>query len=186
MPYIDVIQPGQAGGRLKEIYEDLAKSRGKIAEIHKIQSLNPETIVRHMDLYMAIMYGKSPLKRVLREMMGVVVSRANKCEYCVRHHAAAVAHYWKDDDRTQQLMKDYTKAGLEETEMVFCELAWHMTLRPGEKTSLGWIEKLKEKGVTDRAILDAMLVISYFNFVNRMVLGLGVELEDDPGGYRYQ
>jgi hypothetical protein len=29
-------------------------------------------------------------------------------------------------------------------------------------------------------------VVSYFNFVNRMVLALGVELEKDAGGYRYE
>jgi len=34
--------------------------------------------------------------------------------------------------------------------------------------------------------LDATLVISYFNFVNRMVLGLGVAPdEDEIGGYNY-
>jgi hypothetical protein len=30
------------------------------------------------------------------------------------------------------------------------------------------------------------MIIAYFNFVNRIVLGLGVELEEDRGrGYRY-
>jgi alkylhydroperoxidase family enzyme len=49
------------------------------------------------------------------------------------------------------------------------------------------VEKLRELGASDRAILDADLVIAYFNFVNRLVLGLGVELEDDEGkGYRYE
>lgn len=34
--------------------------------------------------------------------------------------------------------------------------------------------------------MDAHLVIAYFNFVNRLVLGLGVELEQDQGqGYKY-
>ena len=38
---------------------------------------------------------------------------------------------------------------------------------------------------SDREILDATLVISYFNFVNRNVLALGVELEEDPSGFNY-
>ncbi len=29
-------------------------------------------------------------------------------------------------------------------------------------------------------------MVSYSDFVNRMVLGLGVELEQDPGGYEYE
>ena len=41
-------------------------------------------------------------------------------------------------------------------------------------------------GLSDKAILDATLVVSYFNFVNRMVLGLGVNLESNQAkGYNY-
>ena len=59
MPYINVIEHSQAEGQLKSIYDDLVEKRGKLAEVHKIQSLNPPTIVAHMDLYMSIMFGKS-------------------------------------------------------------------------------------------------------------------------------
>ncbi len=45
---------------------------------------------------------------------------------------------------------------------------------------------LRAVGLSDAAILDATLVISYFNFVNRIVLSLGVDIEQDSGkGYKY-
>ncbi len=45
---------------------------------------------------------------------------------------------------------------------------------------------LRKQGLTDKAILDVALVTSYFNFVNRMVLSLGVQLEEHEGeGYKY-
>jgi alkylhydroperoxidase family enzyme len=45
---------------------------------------------------------------------------------------------------------------------------------------------MKDSGLDDRSILDAALVIAYFNFVNRLVLGLGVETEQEgTGGYIY-
>jgi hypothetical protein len=78
MARIKVIQENEAQGELQEIYQDLIQSRGKLAEVHKIQSLNPKTILSHMNLYMDIMYGQSPLKRAQREMIAVVVSVANK------------------------------------------------------------------------------------------------------------
>ena len=68
MAKIKVIQPEEAEGELKNIYQDIISSRGKIAEVHKIQSLNPQSIVNHMDLYQTVMFGQSPLKRVQREM----------------------------------------------------------------------------------------------------------------------
>jgi hypothetical protein len=78
MALIDIIQPEEAQGELKEIYDKVLKSRGKIAEIHKIQSLNPTSIINHMDLYMTLMYSQSPLKRVTREMIAVMVSKVNE------------------------------------------------------------------------------------------------------------
>jgi uncharacterized peroxidase-related enzyme len=186
MPRIEVIQPEDADGRLKEIYDGIAKSRGKIAEVHKIQSLNPETITNHMDLYLNVMFGKSPLKRYQREMMAVVVSRANACTYCQRHHMEALEHFWKDPERLERLRSDYREVDLSGVDRALCDYAWELTVDPGAAERRDPTLVLRSQGLSDRAILDATLVVSYFNFVNRMVVGLGVELEQDPGGYTYE
>ncbi len=39
------------------------------------------------------------------------------------------------------------------------------------------VEQLREHGFDDRAILDICLVVSYYNFANRVADGLGIELE---------
>ncbi len=186
MAKIEIIQPDQATGELQSIYEDLVKTRGKVAEVHKIQSLNPKSIVNHMDLYMTIMFGKSPLKRVQREMMAVVVSKENDCEYCQVHHAEAVQNFWKDEEKTNQLKEDFSKIELSEVDYALCEYAKKVTSNPGLSNNEDLTTPLRNLGLEDRAILDATLVISYFNFVNRIVLTLGVELEENPGGYKYE
>ncbi len=186
MSHIEVIQPGNATGELKEIYEGLVISRGKIAEVHKIQSLNPKSITDHMNLYMTIMFGKSPLKRVQREMIGVVVSSANDCKYCQIHHIEAVNNFWKDDNRANRLKDDYRRAELNDIDNVLCDYAWKLTKNPGLANERIMVEPLKGLGIEDRAILDATLIIAYFNFVNRIVLSLGVDLENEPGGYKYE
>lgn len=186
MARIQVIGYEESEGELREIYEDLIQSRGKLAGIHQIQSLNPKTITHHMDLYMSIMFGKSPLKRVQREMLGVVVSRANGCAYCQIHHLEAVKHYWKDDERAEQLRNDYRKAALPAGDLALCRYADALTRAPEKaEQDSHYLQPLKNAGFSDRAILDATLVVSYFNFVNRMVLALGVDVEHNPGGYKY-
>ena len=185
MALIEVIQPEEAEGELKQIYDDLIQSRGQIAEVHKIQSLNPKSIVNHMDLYMTLLYGKSPIKRVIREMIAVVVSTANQCEYCQIHHLEAVNHYWKDNKKASQFKNDYLSVELSEVESLYCRYAKSHTLKPGDDKS-EIINKLKDLKQSDRAILDATMIIGYFNFVNRIVAGLGVELESDSGkGYKF-
>lgn len=186
MAFIPIIQHEESEGELKEIYDNLVKTRGKLAEVHKIQSLNPKSIVNHMDLYMTIMFGKSPLRRNEREMIATVVSSANKCPYCITHHGEALNHFWKDQERVDRLVKDYSTASLTSRELTLCRYASVLTLSPEDIDEKDHIQKLARVGVTDRALLDATLVIAYFNFVNRIVMGLGVDLESEGGeGYNY-
>ncbi len=186
MAFIKVIEHAEAEGELKEIYDHLLETRGKLAEVHKIQSLNPKSIMNHMELYMTIMFGKSPLKRYQREMIAVVVSAANDCEYCQIHHSAALNHFWKDQEKVDQLWSDYKTVELSEIDRLLCGYAFELTDKPGSVRENDYLDPLKSLGLSERAVLDASLVIAYFNFVNRLVLGLGVALEEDRGeGYKY-
>lgn len=186
MAFINIIEPEEASGDLLKIYDKLKTQRGKLAQIHKIQSLNPDTIMKHMDLYMSIMFSNSPLSRARREMMAVVVSAANSCGYCQLHHGEALHHYWKNRDSITQLRQDFEKLDLGTVDKQLCRLARKLTRQPGCIEENEDIEPLKSGGLTDRAILDAVLVISYFNFANRMVMGLGVEPDaEEARGYHY-
>jgi len=186
MPVIEIIEYENANGRLKEIYDDIISKRGKLAEVHKIQSLHPESIVKHMDLYMQIMFGQSPLTRAQREMIAVIVSSSNKCEYCIAHHANALLNFWKDNEKINRLVTNYQNAGLDEISLQLCLFAQTLTKNPESKSATQVIKKMKLLGITDRAILDTTLVVAYFNFVNRLILGLGVEFDsDETKGYNY-
>ncbi|MDZ7646582.1 MAG: hypothetical protein U5K54_05050 [Cytophagales bacterium] len=66
-----------------------------------------------------------------------------------------------------------------------CRYARELTMQP-ELSTVHKTNALREAGLDDRAILDATLVISYFNFVNRLVLALGLEInETEISGYKY-
>ena len=158
-----------------------------MANVHKIQSLRPESIVKHQELYLEIMFSKSELSRAEREMMAVIVSVNNNCEYCRLHHAEALRHYWKDDEKIDLLINNIEESGLSDREMALCRFAKELTIHPGSfEEQKSFTDRLKEKGLSDHAILDATLVVSYFNFVNRTVLSLGVEANDDEiQGYKY-
>jgi alkylhydroperoxidase family enzyme len=49
--------------------------------IIRIHGVHPATLRLHYDLYVELMRGPSPLSRVQREMIAVVVSAANGCHY---------------------------------------------------------------------------------------------------------
>lgn len=52
-----------------------------------------------------------------------------------------------------------------------------LTLTPGEVEEAD-LAPLRDAGLDDRAILDVVQVTAYYNYVNRMADGLGVELEE--------
>ena len=186
MARITVIPPEEATGELAELHGEIERSRGRIAAVHQIASLNPESIRAHMDLYRVSMFGRSTLSRAEREMMAVVVSATNGCAYCIAHHAEALAHFWKDRARVEELAQKRIAGGLSERETALCRYASLATTDPGEAAIVAVQDRMRAAGIDDRGILDATLVVAYFNFVNRIVLTLGVELEPNAGGYRYE
>jgi len=59
-----------------------------------------------------------------------------------------------------------------------CRFAEMVTRAPGA-VSQRHVEALKEQGLSDRDILDAVQVIAYFNYINRIAEALGVEPEPE-------
>jgi len=81
MAFIKLIDEHEATGLLGKIYEAARKRAGRVFNILKIQSQNPAALQKMLDLYVATVRGESPLSRAQREMLAVVVSRANHCHY---------------------------------------------------------------------------------------------------------
>jgi len=81
MTYIQTINEKDAHGLLAQIYEAARKRAGRVYNILKIQSQNPAALQAMIDLYVATVRSDSPLTRTQREMLAVVVSRANRCHY---------------------------------------------------------------------------------------------------------
>jgi len=185
MPWIHQIEPDVATGPLREIYENITGARGKVANIIKVHSLNPKAMRAHMDLYLSIMFDRGGLSRQECEMIGVVVSAANGCNYCVNHHAAALNAYWKDDDKLKRFMDDPESVELSERVAAMLAYAVKLTRTPAAMVEHD-VERFRRVGLNDEQVLNVALIAAYFNFVNRVALGLGVEFNDrEVEGYRY-
>jgi len=185
MAWIRVIGEEEAGDELRVAYKAVKGTRGKLSNILAVHSLHPRALMAHMNLYTAILFGPSGLSREAREMVAIVVSAANRCAYCVRHHAAALDHYWQDDKRVARFIKDLRTVDLPPKTRAILDYAQRLTERPHE-TEEADVVRLREAGLCDEEILSVNLIVSYFNFVNRIALGLGVGCaEDEVGGYKY-
>lgn len=78
----------------------------------------------------------------------------------------------------ETVKRDYRKAPLGARERALCEFAEKLTRHPSRMTAED-CQRLRNEGLNDRDILDAVEVISYFNYINRVADGLGVDPEPE-------
>ena len=80
------------------------------------------------------------------------------------------------DQQLQAVQEDYRSAGLTPRELALLDFAVRLTKSPSgvRKDNL---DALRVHGLTDEQLVDAVHCISYFNFINRVLDGLGVDAE---------
>lgn len=71
---------------------------------------------------------------------------------------------------------DYTRAVLSDVDRALCDYAVKLTRTPFDVKAAD-VEKLRGLGLSDAAILDAVEVAAYFNYINRVADGLGIDPE---------
>lgn len=174
-----------ATGKTRKIYERILRERGHIANIFSAQGMEPEVLEHHLDLYVDLMIGPGPLSREEREMIAVIVSAANRSAYGAIHHSEALEWVDKDPAALSKIVKELASKMESPREKALLSYAAKLTLDPKDVRKED-IRDLRSAGLSDEEILRANLIASYFNFSNRIALGLGVKLEDgETRTYKY-
>ena len=81
MAFIKLFDFKNSNGLLKKEYEKGLRRAGRIWNVLTIQSQTPEILRDSMRLYNSTMFGNSNVKRFDRELLAVVTSISNECEY---------------------------------------------------------------------------------------------------------
>lgn len=184
MSWIREVDEAAAEGEIAALYAELREKRGKVSNILKVHSLRPAALQHHLDLYMGIMFGPGGISRRQRELIAVAVSQVNRCEYCVVHHAEALGRYVRDEAELTALREQVLQPFLGVADRAMVEYAVKLTRTPHEVTESD-VGALRDAGLGDEDILHINLVVAYFNFVNRIALGLGVGFsEQEVTGYK--
>lgn len=99
------------------------------------------------------------------------------------HHRAGLARRARRShppEFVEAVERDWRGADLDDRGRALLGYAEKLTLTPS-----GMVEDdlapLRDAGLSDRAILEANLVVAYFAYANRIADGLGIELEPPAG-----
>lgn len=79
-------------------------------------------------------------------------------------------------------MTDWRTADLPEPDQALCRYAEKLTREPGNMTEDD-VDVLRQAGFDDVAIHDAVQVISYFNYINRVADAIHTDLEPEMPPY---
>lgn len=186
MPWIQTLTYDEADKPLQRIYDRVKGPNGEIDNVLSIHSLRPHSLAGHMTLYKAVLHnGNNTLPKWYLEALGVYVSYLNQCAYCVEHHLAGLGRLLDNEVQTT----DFMKAVTEETTDSFFGDRYDLGFPYAKKLTLevqriveNDVQELKTTGFSEGEILEINQVVSYFNYVNRTVLGLGVNTNGDVIG----
>jgi len=186
MSWIKVIPFEEATGKLKAIYKKIKGPNNQIDNVLSIHSLRPHTLMGHMSLYKnALHHTNNTFPNWYLELLGTYTSFINNCDYCYRHHFKGMERFLNDEIKSSSLKlhikNDSLAEVLTEKEFAFVNYAKLLTLDPKSLTE-EHIHGLKRLGITDGEILEVNQVVSYFNYANRTVLGLGVNTDNEVLG----
>lgn len=185
MTWIKTIPEDKATGDLKRAYEAVLQARGKVSNIMRAQSLNPNALRSHLEIYVNLVYGKSGLSRGERETIATTISAHNHCGYCVTHHGEALRFYLKNGGQLETFKRGRQPEDLPQRTKALIDYALKLTLEPGKVVGED-LEALRRIGISDSEILDLVLLTAYMNYVTRIAQGLGVEHdEQEARGYKY-
>jgi uncharacterized peroxidase-related enzyme len=79
-------------------------------------------------------------------------------------------------EAARRVQDDYRTAGLTPRERALLDFAVKLTRSPASMSPAD-LEVLRGHGCTDEQLVDAVQCVGYFNFINRVLDGLGVEPE---------
>ena len=90
MPTVAMVEYEQAQGLVKEIYDDIRKTRNTetITRFWKTLASHPPTLARVWSDLKAVM-APGRLDPLTKEMIAIAVSATNGCGYCVNSHTAS-------------------------------------------------------------------------------------------------
>jgi uncharacterized peroxidase-related enzyme len=172
MPYVNEIEEAQANPHLRGLYGTIEQRMGFLPHYFKALGPMPQAIEGQLQLSAGVL-SDGALSKIEKEQIGVVVSGINSSSYCIVTHMELLQRLGVEKSLARKLVNDYENAAVPEKLKALFRFAEKLTLKPVEIEDED-IAVLKNAGWDEAAIRETVLTVAYFNFVNRVSLGLGL------------
>lgn len=185
--WIRMISDAEAPEALRQQFDKARSPDGTLDNVMRVHSLRPHTMNGHHTLYKSVLHDRgNTLPGWLLETIASYTSLLNRCQYSFSNHSANARHLIGDDQKADEILAaleaDLPESVFSGRDLAFMQYARKLTMFPGEMIEDD-VGALKQAGASDAEILEVNQVCCYFNYVNRLLNGLGVSLQGDSIGY---
>ena len=148
------------------------------AVLMDVFKLHPETSRPLLDYHEVVMRGPSPFSVAERELIAAYVSGVNACGYCHGVHTVTAEACGIEAGVAPAAVADLDAAPVPERMRPVLRYVGKLTRTPAAVTRAD-AEEVLAAGWDEQALHSAVMVCALFNFMNRLVDGLGVRTDDD-------
>lgn len=177
--WVSTIPYDEAAGELKAHYDRQARALGEPTEMTLAGSLHPDLVGARLDLYAATERCPSRLTARQRSLISFVTSAINQTGYCMSQVTVKLRQTGLGDDEIAALAADPAGVCLDAPDAAAVAYAAKLTRDPGSITESD-IDDLRAAGFDDLDIVDINSQCAHLNYVNRVVMGLGIHTIVDP------
>ena len=185
--WIETIEPEEADGLLRDLYERVKTPHGTVDNVMKAHSLRPHTLEGHLVLYKSVLHNPANVMPLwFLETVASYVSIVNACEYSLAHHFMNARRLLEDEERADAIYASLTARRPEDVfagkKLALLRYAAKLTEDVAGMNEQDMV-RLRDAGTDDGEILEVNQVCAYFNYSNRLLNGLGVTTKGDTVGY---
>ena len=124
--------------------------------------------------YNALMFGKSGLSSLEKEMIAVVMSSANYCFSCLAAHSCNVREYSKNPILGELMVMRYRVAELGDRHRRMLDVADKLP-HSHDKIDEADRQTLRDSGFVDRDIWDIANIAGFYNMTNRVAGAVDIQ-----------
>lgn len=136
----------------------------------------PDTSKPLIEFHEVLLRGPSPFTEAERELMAAYVSGLNRCRYCRGVHTATAERLGVEAGTIARLVDAHDTTAIPERMKPVLDYARKLTHEPDGMTKAD-ADAILAAGWDETALYHAVAVTALFNFMNRLVEGLGIELD---------
>ncbi|WP_453984651.1 peroxidase-related enzyme [Brevibacterium casei] len=170
--YLSVPDRDEVPESVTKLWDKSEEAMGFVPNVFRTQALNSDQFLAWWKYFNLLVNKDGYLSNAEREMIGVVVSGINGCTYCAVSHGAALREFSQDPTTAELVAINWRQADLSDRQRAIAEYADLLTKAP-ESVDEDDLQPMRDAGLDDHEVMEAVQVIGMFNMTNRISSALG-------------